>query len=68
MKPKLWVIDNFIIFGKIECHHCGSNVELFNTETPDYETRILCKDCLKEIPTYDEYMDKQLKKGILNEF
>lgn len=64
MKTNLWVKDNFIIYGKVECHHCGSNVELLEVQTPDLTHSIICLECFNGIPTYDEYMNDQLNLTI----
>lgn len=52
---KLNIQENYIIYGKVICTHCGSDYfyhELMHVRTPFDTDTIICKTCFKkEIPS-----------------
>lgn len=52
-------IENCTIFGKVLCTHCGSDgglayIQMSTRDMKDQWETVLCKACIKEIPSYHE--------------
>ena len=63
---ELNIKENYIIYCKVICTHCGSDHELMHVRTPFYTDSVICKTCLEnEIPTGDDIqklIDKEVKE------
>jgi hypothetical protein len=54
--------ENVVIFGKVQCTHCGINTDLLHVEMSVVDSirpwnswdTIICKDCLHNLPSYEE--------------
>jgi hypothetical protein len=64
LDPKQVIIENCTTFHKIVCAHCGSDNDLREIQMMTYDMKdswetVLCKDCIKDIPSYHDLVDEE---------
>ena len=69
LDPKQVIIENCTIFCKVTCTHCGSEtdlryIEMTTNDLKDQWETVLCKECIKDIPSFHDIPDyiDELKK------